>query len=70
MRATYALGGATGSGALLAKPPAAALGPARSSRPLSSFTPDNLRAMLAGDRRATRSFVELLFHGAVIPAAP
>jgi len=26
--------------------------------------------MLAGDRQATRSFVELLFHGAAIPAAP
>jgi len=70
MRATYGLGGAAASGALLAKRPTAALGPARPSRPLSSFTPDGLRAMLAGDRQATRSFVELLFHGAAIPAAP
>jgi hypothetical protein len=65
MRATYGLGGTAASGALLAKRPAVA--PARSSRPLSSFTPDSLRAMLAGDRRAMRSFVELLFHGAVVP---
>jgi hypothetical protein len=70
MRATYGLGGAAASSALLAKRPAVAPGPARPSRPLSSFTPDSLRAMLAGDRRATRSFVELLFHGAAIPAAP
>jgi hypothetical protein len=70
MRATYGLGGPAASGALLAKRPAAAPLPGRPSRPLPSFTPDNLRAMLAGDRRATRSFVELLFHGAVVPAAP
>jgi hypothetical protein len=70
MRATYGLGGPAASGALLAKRPAAALGSARPSRLLPSFTPDNLRAMLAGDRRATRSFVELLFHGAALPAAP
>jgi hypothetical protein len=69
MRATYGLGGAAASGALLAKRPAAPA-PARASRPLSSFTPDSLRAMLAGDRRAARSFVELLFHGAAVPAAP
>ena len=70
MRATYGLGVAAASGALLAKRPTAAPATARPSRPLSSFTPDSLRAMLAGDRRATRSFVELLFHGAAIPAAP
>lgn len=72
MSATYGLGRAAASGALLAtaKRPTAAPSPARPSRLLSSFTPDSLRAMLAGDRRATRSFVELLFHGAAIPAAP
>jgi len=70
MRATYRLGAPAASGALLAKRPAVAPPPGRPSRLLSSFTPDNLRAMLAGDRRATRSFVELLFHGAAIPAAP
>jgi hypothetical protein len=69
MRATYGLGGPAASGALLAKR-VGAPAPVRASRPLSSFTPDNLRAMLAGDRRATRSFVELLFHGAALPAAP
>ena len=69
MRATYGLGTAAASGALLAKRTAAPPS-ARPSRALSSFTPDSLRAMLAGDRRAMRSFVELLFHGAAIPAAP
>jgi len=67
MRATYGLGTAAASGALLAKGAAATPPP---SRPLASFTPDGLRAMLAGDRRAMRSFVELLFHGAAVPAAP
>ena len=69
MRATYGLGGGA-AGALLAKQPAAAPPPARSSRRLSSFTPDSLRALLAGDRPAMRSFVELLFHGAALPGGP
>ena len=57
------------AGPLLAKRPTAAPRPPVRRASLSSFTPDSLRAMLAGDRRATRSFVELLFHGAAVPAA-
>lgn len=60
MRGTLGLSAAA-SGALLANPAAAvpAAAPSRSPR---SFTPDRLRAMLAGDRRALRAFVEMLFH--------
>jgi hypothetical protein len=67
MRATLGLDGAA-SGALLANRAAAlpSATPPPSSSPslpsLRSFTPDRLRAMLAGDRRAMRSFVDMLFH--------
>jgi hypothetical protein len=63
MRATLGLTTTTASGALLAN--RAAAGPAPAAAPAQarrSFTPDRLRAMLAGDRQALRSFVELLFH--------
>ena len=70
MRADLRARRAAASGALLAKrPPPRRRRPVRRG-PMSSFTPDGLRAMLAGDPRATRSFVELLFHGAAMPAAP
>jgi hypothetical protein len=67
---TYGLGSAAASAALVARgigalPPESV--PLLPSRPLSSvFPPDRLRALLAGDQRAMRSFVELLFH----PTAP
>jgi hypothetical protein len=61
MRTTLGVGAAAAGSALLARRPAA-IGTPGPSRPLSSFTPDRLRALLAGDRQAMRSFVELLFH--------
>jgi hypothetical protein len=65
MGLSYGLGPNT---ALAAKRPGALTpAPAATPRPLwSVFPPARLRAMLAGDRRATRAFVERLFHG---PAA-
>lgn len=60
MRATLGVGAAASS-ALLANPAAANPATAPSRSP-TSFTPDRVRAMLAGDRRALRAFVELLFH--------
>jgi len=63
MATTYGLGAAA---ALLAKRPVEA--PASATpRPLTSwFPPARLRALLAGDREATRAFIDRLFHG---PAA-
>ena len=63
---TYGLGTSAATGALLANgklatPPAGASSP-------TSFKPDRLRAMLAGDRTAMRAFIEMMFHGAAIPA--
>jgi hypothetical protein len=56
---TYGLGTSAAAGALLAD------GAPRTVPPRGGplFAPDRLRAMLAGDRRATRAFVDLLFHG-------
>jgi hypothetical protein len=59
---TYGLGASAAAGALLADGAPRAVSP--TARP--AFTPDRLRAMLAGDRRATRAFVDLLFHGPAI----
>jgi hypothetical protein len=61
MRATLGLATAA-SGALLATGAGAIRGTGPSGR-RAPFTPDRLQAMLAGDRRAMRSFVEQLFHG-------
>jgi hypothetical protein len=63
MRATVGLD-RTATGALLANRAAAVPSgsPASRSPSLRSFTPDRLRAMLAGDRPAMRSFVDMLFH--------
>jgi hypothetical protein len=71
MRATLGVGTSAANGALVARRPATS-GVSGASRPLAPFTPDRLPALLAGDRRAMRSFVELLFHGAAAgpPAAP
>ena len=68
---TYGLGPAAASAALVASGigalPAGRPASPLPFRPLSSvFPPDRLRALLAGDRQAMRSFVELLFH----PTAP
>ena len=71
MASTYGLGPAANapSAGLLANP-IGALPAARPTRPLSSvFPPDRLRAMLAGDRQATRSFLELMFHP-TLPTLP
>ena len=57
MATTYGLGASAASGALLAGRPAAApSGSPTGARAV--LPPDRLRAMLAGDRQATRSFVE------------
>lgn len=61
MATTYGLGTSAATGALLANGSAPA--PATAPRP-TSFKPDRLRAMLTGDRTATRAFIEMLFHGA------
>jgi hypothetical protein len=53
----YGLGASAATGALRAGLP-----PAAPSPTLSSFSPARLRALRAGDRQATRSFVERLFH--------
>jgi hypothetical protein len=63
MATTYGLGPSAASGALLAARPApegAAVGSQTGA--LAALPPARLRAMLAGDRQATRSFVEALFH--------
>ncbi len=61
MATTYGLGASAASGALLAGRPAATpSGSPTGARAV--LPPDRLRAMLAGDRQATRSFVEALFH--------
>jgi hypothetical protein len=65
MRATLGVGTAA-SGALVAGPIGAAPS-AGAARTRPRFTPDRLPALLAGDRAALRSFVEMMFHG---PAAP
>jgi hypothetical protein len=67
MGTTYGLGASAATGALLANgaaPRATTPGPLR----LASFRADRLRAMLTGDRAATRAFVEMMFHGGAIPA--
>jgi hypothetical protein len=58
MATTYGLGPSAASGALLAARPA----PGAVGSPTAALPPARLRAMLAGDRQATRSFVEALFH--------
>jgi hypothetical protein len=55
---TYGLGTSARTGALLANGAGAA-----PSRP-TTFKPDRLRAMLTGDRTATRAFIDMMFHAA------
>jgi hypothetical protein len=61
MSVTYGLGPAARTAPLVERvaPPL----PAVRSRILPSFTPDRLRALLAGDQQALRSFVDMLFQG-------
>ncbi|HXU02551.1 MAG TPA: hypothetical protein VN903_16415, partial [Polyangia bacterium] len=59
MAATLGVGVSASTGALLARGSAATPAGASSGR---SFAPDRLRALLAGDGPAMRSFVERLFH--------
>jgi hypothetical protein len=67
MAASYGLGP---SAALQLKRPAQ-IPAARALQPMSSlFAPARFRAMLGGDPQATRTFVELLFHGPGPAAAP
>jgi hypothetical protein len=68
MATTYGLGTSAATGALLAT--GAAPVPTSSPGALrpASFKPDRLRAMLTGDRTATRAFIEMMFHGAAIAA--
>jgi len=59
--ANYGLGPAARTAPLVQRVDAAL--PAGPSRILPSFAPDRMRALLAGDRQALRSFVDMLFHG-------
>jgi len=65
MASTLGVGTSAARGALLAGAGGPTAAPSGSpSRLPTSFTRDRLRALLAGDGPAMRSFVETLFHGA------